>query len=39
MCGVTLNAPLFKGLVEGNAMVRETWGAATVPGLNPLSFG
>ncbi len=31
--GVTLNAPLFKGLVEGNAMVRGTWGAAPVPGL------
>jgi gluconolactonase len=31
--GFTLNAPLFKGLVEGNAMVRGTWGAAPVPGL------
>jgi gluconolactonase len=31
--GVTLNAPLFKGLVEGSAMVRGTWGAAPVPGL------
>ena len=31
--GVTLNAPLFKGLVEGNAMVRGTWGAAPVAGL------
>jgi gluconolactonase len=31
--GVTVNAPLFKGLVEGNAMVRGTWGAAPVTGL------
>jgi gluconolactonase len=31
--GVGLNAPLFKGLVEGNAMVRGTWGAAPVTGL------
>ena len=31
--GVTLNAPLFKGLVDGNAMVRGTWGAAPVAGL------
>jgi gluconolactonase len=31
--GVGLNAPLFKGLVEGNAMVRGTWGAAPVSGL------
>jgi gluconolactonase len=31
--GFTLNAPLFTGLVEGNAMVRGTWGAAPVVGL------
>jgi gluconolactonase len=31
--GITLNAPLFKGLVEGNAMVRGSWGAAPVTGL------
>jgi gluconolactonase len=31
--GVTLNAPLFEGLVESNAMVRGTWGAQPVPGL------
>jgi gluconolactonase len=31
--GVTLNAPLFEGLVEAKAMVRGTWGAAPVPGL------
>jgi gluconolactonase len=31
--GVTLNAPLFEGLVDSNAMVRGTWGAAPVPGL------
>ena len=33
--GVTLNAPLFEGLVEGGAMVRGSWGAAPVPGLEP----
>jgi gluconolactonase len=31
--GVTLNAPLFRGLVESNAMVRGSWGAAPVAGL------
>jgi gluconolactonase len=31
--GVTLNAPLFEGLVESKAMVRGTWGAAPVVGL------
>jgi gluconolactonase len=31
--GIALNAPLFRGLVEGNAMVRGTWGAAPVAGL------
>ncbi|HEY5828900.1 MAG TPA: isochorismatase family protein [Hyphomicrobiaceae bacterium] len=31
--GVTLNAPLFEGLVEAKAMVRGTWGAAPVSGL------
>jgi gluconolactonase len=31
--GVGLNAPLFKGLVEGNALVRGSWGAAPVTGL------
>ena len=33
--GVTLNAPLFEGLVEAKAMVRGTWGAAPVGGLEP----
>lgn len=33
--GVTLNAPLFEGLVDANAMVRGTWGVAPVPGLEP----
>ena len=33
--GVTLNAPLFEGLVEAKAMVRGTWGAAPVAGLEP----
>jgi len=33
--GVTLNAPLFEGLVDSKAMVRGTWGAAPVAGLEP----
>ena len=33
--GFTLNAPLFEGLVDSNAMVRGTWGAAPVAGLEP----
>jgi gluconolactonase len=28
--GVTLNAPLFEGLVDSKALVRGTWGAAPV---------
>ena len=35
--GVTLNAPLFEGLVESKAMVRGTWGAAPVTGLEAKS--
>jgi gluconolactonase len=33
--GMTLNAPLFEGVVSGNAMVRDTWGAQPVSGLEP----
>jgi gluconolactonase len=33
--GLKLNAPLFKGVKEGNALVRGTWGAAPVDGLDP----
>ena len=33
--GVTLNAPLFEGLVDSKAMVRGGWGVAPVPGLEP----
>jgi gluconolactonase len=33
--GVTLNAPLFEGLVDSKAMVRGSWGAAPVAGLEP----
>ncbi len=33
--GLTLNAPLFEGLADANAMVRGTWGAAPVEGLEP----
>ncbi|MEM9206225.1 MAG: isochorismatase family protein [Pseudomonadota bacterium] len=31
--GVTLNAPLFEGLLEANALVRGTWGCEPVTGL------
>ena len=30
---MTLNAPLFEGAVDANAMVEGTWGAEPVPGL------
>jgi gluconolactonase len=33
--GLTRNCPLFEGVVEANALVRGTWGAAPVPGLEP----
>jgi gluconolactonase len=33
--GLKLNAPLFKGVKEANAVVRGTWGAAPVAGLEP----
>ena len=33
--GVTLNAPLFEGLVDAKAMVRGGWGVAPVAGLEP----
>ncbi|MEM7045651.1 MAG: isochorismatase family protein, partial [Pseudomonadota bacterium] len=33
--GVTMNAPLFRGLWEANALVRDTWGVAPVSGLEP----
>ncbi len=33
--GLTLNCPLFQGVVDGNAMVRGSWGAAPVAGLEP----
>ncbi len=33
--GLTMNAPLFHGLWEANALVRDTWGVAPVPGLEP----
>ncbi len=31
--GITMNAPLFEGLMEAKALVRGTWGVAPVPGL------
>ncbi len=33
--GLTLNCPLFEGVVEAKALVRGSWGAAPVPGLEP----
>ena len=33
--GLKLNAPLFQGLKDGNALVRDTWGAAPADGLEP----
>ena len=33
--GLALNAPLFEGVADNKAMVRGTWGAAPVSGLEP----
>lgn len=33
--GMTLNAPLFEGVVDNNALVRGSWGAQPVDGLQP----
>ncbi|WP_394689424.1 isochorismatase family protein [Hoeflea sp.] len=33
--GLTLNAPLFEGVLDNSALVRDTWGGAPVPGLEP----
>jgi gluconolactonase len=33
--GLKLNAPLFQGVKDVNALVRGTWGAAPVEGLEP----
>jgi gluconolactonase len=33
--GLKLNAPLFNGVKDANALVRGTWGAAAVDGLEP----
>ena len=33
--GLRLNAPLFQGVQEANALVRGTWGAAPAEGLEP----
>ena len=35
--GLRQNAPLFRGVREANALVRGTWGAAPVDGLEPES--
>jgi len=32
---MTLNAPLFEGVVDNNALVRGSWGAAPGAGLEP----
>lgn len=34
--GMTLNAPLFEGVISTNGLVEGTWGAAPVAGLEPL---
>lgn len=31
--GLTLNAPLFEGVLDNNALVEGTWGSEPVPGL------
>ena len=33
--GLKLNAPLFNGVKDTNALVRDTWGAAPAEGLEP----
>ena len=33
--GLKLNAPLFQGVKDTNALVRDTWGAAAADGLEP----
>jgi gluconolactonase len=33
--GLKLNAPLFRGVKDANALVRGSWGAAPVDGLEP----
>ena len=33
--GLKLNAPLFEGLKDANALVRDTWGGAPAEGLEP----
>ena len=33
--GLELNAPLFNGVKDANALVRGTWGAAPADGLEP----
>ena len=33
--GLKLNAPLFQGVKEANALVRGTWGAAAADGVAP----
>ncbi len=35
--GMTLNAPLFEGVVDSGALVRGTWGSRPVEGLEPKS--
>lgn len=33
--GLTLNAPLFEGVLDNSALVRGTWGGSPVAGLEP----
>ncbi|MEM1288774.1 MAG: isochorismatase family protein [Pseudomonadota bacterium] len=33
--GLTLNAPLFEGVIDSKALVKGTWGGSAVPSLEP----
>jgi gluconolactonase len=35
--GFTLNAPLFEGVIDSNALIEGSWGASPVPGLEAQS--
>src|SRR3972149_6819865 len=37
--GLKLNAPLFQGVKDANALVRGSWGAAPAEGLEPRDGG
>ncbi|MGI9426827.1 MAG: isochorismatase family protein [Hyphomicrobiaceae bacterium] len=35
--GITMNAPLFEGLIESGGLIEDSWGAQPVPGLEAQS--